>query len=86
MFAPADAGLQAGTVTFDGVTLIIIYDLTIQNDNVALEDDDVFTLMLSSPSSSRVTVGGTASGVEYHSTTTVTIMDDDRKFILCLNK
>ena len=55
------------------------YILDIEEDNIALEDDEVFTLMLSSPSDIRVRIGGTAGGVAYHATTRVTIQDNDRE-------
>ena len=53
------------------------YDLDIQDDVVAVEDNEVFTLSLGGQSDSRVQIGGTVGGVVYHATTTVTILDDD---------
>ena len=67
------AGLQAADSEF--------YILDIEEDNIALEDDEVFTLMLSSPSDIRVRIGGTAGGVAYHATTRVTIQDNDCKHV-----
>ena len=53
------------------------YHLDIKNDNVSLEDAEVFALHLNSPSDSSVQVGGTEGGVDYYTTTRVTILDDD---------
>ena len=61
------------------------YILDIEEDNIALEDDEVFTLMLSSPSDIRVRIGGTAGGVAYHATTRVTIQDNDCEHMCILD-
>ena len=53
------------------------YNLDIQDDDVALEDNEVFTLSLGGQSDSRDQIGGTVGGVVYYATTTVTILDDD---------
>ena len=53
------------------------YPLDIQVDEVALEDSEVFTLLLGSPSDSRVRIGGTADGVQYFASTRINIVDDD---------
>ena len=53
------------------------YPLDIQDDEVALEDNEVFTLRLGSPSDGRVRIGGTAGGVQYFASTRITIVDDD---------
>ena len=70
----------AGTVIFTtGPASMdtILYDLDLRNDNVALENDEIVTITLSSPSSSRVVVGGMVNGVVYYPTATLTIQDDD---------
>ena len=53
------------------------YRLDIQNDNVSLEDAEVFALHLNSPSDGSVQIGGTEDGVDYYTTTRVTVLDDD---------
>ena len=60
-----------------GAPDIVSYDLDIQDDVVAVEDNEVFTLSLGGQSDSRVQIGGTVGGVVYYDTTTVTIQDDD---------
>ena len=81
MFPSADANLLAGTVLFSAGSVSESYNLDIQDDDVALEDGEVFTLSLGGPSDSRVQIGGTVGGVVYYETTTVTILDDDCEFI-----
>ena len=60
------------------------YSLDIQDDDVALEDREVFTLSLSGPSDNNTQIGGTVGGVVYYDTTTVTILDDDCEGIICV--
>ena len=70
----------AGTVIFTTGPVsmdTVQYDLDLRNDNVALENDEIVTITLSSPSSSRVAVGGVVNGVVYYPTATLTIQDDD---------
>ena len=76
-FTSADESLLAGTVLFPAGAVSETYNLDIQDDDVALENGEVFTLSLSGPSDSHAQIGGTVGGVVYHSTTTVTILDDD---------
>jgi hypothetical protein len=80
VFQSAFEDLLAGTVLFSSGSEapdIESYDLDIQDDVVAVEDNEVFTLSLGGQSDSRVQIGGTVGGVVYHATTTVTILDDD---------
>ena len=81
VFPSAIANLLAGTVEFgnSSVSRFIDYALDIQNDDVALEDSEVFTLVLSSLSDSRVQLGGIDEddNVVYFDTTLITIVDDD---------
>ena len=53
------------------------YRLDIQNDDISLEDAEVFTLHLNTLSDSSVQVGGREGGVDYYATTRITILDDD---------
>ena len=62
---------------FSAGSVSATYDLDIQDDDVALENGEVFTLSLGGPSDSNTQIGGTVGGVVYHDTTTVTILDDD---------
>ena len=55
----------------------VSYPLDIQDDDVALEDTEVFTLRLGSPSDSRVRIGGSSGGVQYFASTRINIVDDD---------
>lgn len=85
VFPSAIASLLQGTVRFGAGTVspIVPYLLDIQNDEVALEDAEVFTLRLGSPSSSRVRIGGTAFGLEFYAVARVTIVDDDCESRTC---
>ena len=69
------------TLTFGGgpVSPFIDVVLTIQDDNVALEADEIFNLTLSSPSNSLVQIGGSIPqfGFVLFETSGVTIVDDD---------
>ena len=53
------------------------YYLDFKNDNVSLEDAEVLALHLNSPFDDSVQVGGTEGGVDYFTSTRVTILDDD---------
>ena len=81
VFPSAIASLLAGTVRFGNgsVSSFIDYALDIQNDEVALEDPEVFRLVLGSPSDSRVQIGGRDEDVNvtFYATATITIVDDD---------
>ena len=81
VFPSAIASLLAGTVEFGAgsVSPFIEYPLDIQNDNVALEDSEVFRLVLGSPSDSRVQIGGRLEDVNvtFYATATITILDDE---------
>ena len=88
VFPSAFEDLLAGTVLFSsgsGAPDIEPYDLVIQDDDVALEDNEVFTLSLGGQSDSRVQIGGTVGEVVYYDTTRVTILDDDCECICIIN-
>lgn len=74
--------LLAGTFNF-GVGLTTSYPLNIQNDDIALENDEIALLFLSSPLDSQVVVGGSVDGVPFYSNTTLIITDDDCEYTLC---
>ena len=69
------------TLTFGSgpVSPFVDVILTIQNDDVALEADEIFDLTLSSPSNSLVQIGGSIPqfGFDVFETAGVTILDDD---------
>ncbi len=71
------------TLTFtegSGSSSVSVF-LVILQDEVALENDEVFSLALSSASDPRVIVGG-SSGVESRpADTEVTIVDDDGRYL-----
>ena len=77
----AIASLLAGTVRFGNgsVSPFIDYALDIQNDDVALEDPEVFRLVLGSPFDGRVQIGGRLEDVNvtFYATATITIVDDE---------
>ena len=73
----------AGTFDF-GAGFETSYQLDIQNDNIALENNEISFLSLGSPNNGRVIVGGVVDGVEYFSTTRLTITDDECECILCI--
>ena len=81
VFPSAIANLLAGTVEFGNgsVSPFIDYSLDIQNDDVALEDSEVFRLVLGSPSDSSVQIGGRLEDVNVtlYPTATITVVDDD---------
>ena len=82
VFPSADESLLAGTVLFSAGSVSATYDLVIQDDDVALENGEVFTLSLGGPSDPRAQIGGTVGGVVYYDTTTVTILDNDSECII----
>ena len=73
------------TVMFEaGSVQTINFPLVIDDDDVALEDPEVFTLTLSSISDSRVAIG---DAVEFFAETVIIIIDppgkDGKKHIKC---
>ena len=69
------------TLTFGSgpVSPFVDVILTIQDDDVALEADEIFDLTLSSPSNSLVQIGGSIPQLNFEvsETSGVTILDDD---------
>ena len=53
----------------------------LNNDDITLEDPEMFTLMLSSPSDSRVQIGGAVSNVDFFAETEIIVLHDDSKEI-----
>ena len=64
------------------ISPFIPFPLSLMDDKVAVEVQETFLLVLSSPSSPRVQIGGRNQefNVEFFPNATVTIIDDDRKF------
>ena len=59
------------------------YALDLSDDDVALENNEQFTLRLSDPSISSVTIGGNISGVIFYQTARITILDNDSEYTTC---
>ena len=57
------------------------YHLNIENDDVALEDEEVFILHLNSPSNSSVHIGGNEGELDYYAATRIPILDDDCEYL-----
>ena len=78
VFPSARPYLLDGILQFGAgsVAPFVEYELDIYYDNVALEDSEVFRLVLSSPSDSRIRIGGRLD-VTFYPTADVTILDDD---------
>ena len=81
VFPSARPYLLDGILQFGAgsVAPFVEYELDISYDNVALEDSEVFRLVLSSPSDSRIQIGGRLEefAVTFYPTANVTILDDD---------
>ena len=76
----AVASNLAGTVEFGAGPFapdVEPYALDLSDDDVGLENNEQFTLRLSDPSISSVTVGGNISGVIFYPTSRITILDND---------
>ena len=60
----------------------LTFRLSLMDDKVAVEAQETFLLVLSSPSSPRVQIGGRNErfNVDFFPNATVTIIDDDREF------
>ena len=81
VFPSARPYLLDGILQFGAgpVAPFVEYELDIYYDNVALEDSEVFRLVLSTPSDSRIQIGGRLEDVNvtFYATANVTILDDD---------
>ena len=81
---PQSAPVINDTLMFEAgsVSPSITYQLSLVNDNVPSEQPETFLLVLSSPSSPRVQIGGRNDQVsmDFFPNATVTIIDDDREF------
>ena len=81
VFPSARPYLLDGILQFGAgsVAPFVEYELDIYYDDVALEDSEVFRLVLGSLSDSRIQIGGRLEDVNvtFYATATITIVDDD---------